>query len=112
MPRVGDVKATELFPELSDDINRRIAASETRIKYWVIMGILGNSIGLLTIALPLVFYLGQISTSFDSTVDEVKGIKQAAAGDGDWKRDQMVWRATAEQWMVTQGFIPPAGQIR
>lgn len=112
MPRVGDVKATELFPELSDDINRRITASETRIKYWVIMGILGNTVGLLAIALPLVFYLGQISTSFDSTVEQVAETRRLAVVDGDWKRDQMIWRATAEQWMIAQGFIPPAGQAK
>ena len=107
-----DVKAVDLFPELSEDIDRRISASEQRVKYWVIVGALANSVGLMAIAMPVIFYLGQISNQFESVLVEVKEAKQYAQMDVEHKREEMVWRITAEQWMISKGFIPPAGKSR
>lgn len=40
---IPQVRATDLFPELSDDIDRRIMHSETKIKLWVIGAVLANA---------------------------------------------------------------------
>lgn len=101
------VVATELFPELTGEIDRRVAASEQRIKYWVLFGVLTNLLAILGLLIPAVFYLGQLSRDASAALVTIQEQKAAAGKDDDWRRRREIWESTAEQWMTGQGFQPP-----
>lgn len=104
-----EVRATDLFPELSDEIDRRIMHSEQRIKYWVMGGIVANLLTLLVATIPMVFYLGQISRDVQTTVTTAGSSVVELKVRESWMRDRIIWEAAAEQWMESQGFkAPPA----
>lgn len=100
-----------LFPELNEDIDRRISHSEQRIKYWVIFGVLVNFVALTMAAVPAVFFMGQVSQSASTIAASVS--KQDTRFDGvqaEMTR-QFIWRNAANQWMGSKGFVPPPEAI-
>lgn len=105
----GEVKGTELFPDISDEIDRRIVHSEQRIKSWVMGGILANLMILACTAVPSVFYLGQMSQNISQLVSTVNENKAKIAESDDWKRKREIWESSVEQFLKPQGYDPPKG---
>ena len=101
----------ELFPDVSEEIDRRIKHSEQRIKYWVVGGIVVHMFTLLLALIPAVFYLGQISRDISEAskaVTEQKSELRAMTQEStSWRSERVIWESNAEQWMITKGFIPP-----
>lgn len=98
--------ATDLFPELSGDIDRRISHAEVRIKYWVMAGVLANLVALLGLAIPLTYYLGTLNAK--NAVATTDNVKQTERLDrhGQILQSEIVWQAYAESWMEQKGFKP------
>jgi hypothetical protein len=92
------LKATELFPELSDDMDRRIELSATKIKLWIIGGILANLVVAMGGAIPISYSLGQMTRSFEAAINKMQ--------DSTERIDDM------EDWARTQGYQPPRRESR
>jgi hypothetical protein len=105
------VKGVDLFPDLSDEIDRRIATSELRIKTWVMGGIVANLCTILVATVPMVFYLGQISRDIQTTVIATAANTGDIRATSQWTQDRMIWETSAQQWMMTKGFVPPARKV-
>jgi len=92
---------------LHEDMDRRILHSETRIKNWVIAGVLANLLVLIGIGAPLVYYLGSISAQSTMAITQLSETNNRLAIMDRWIRRHEVWDATVEAWMESQGYRPP-----
>lgn len=101
------VNLYELFPELSQDVDRRIAHAETRIKYWVVAGVLVNLVSLVIAAIPLVYYLGGVQAQTGSVAQTVQSTSTELQRRGDWMQDRELWEQSMESWAQQKGYIPP-----
>lgn len=90
------VRLEELYPEWSSEVDRRIAASEVRIKFWVVGGALVNFIVAIGAAIPMIFYMGQITTNINQWSIDLKSQTERLDTNADWVRDRMVWEARVE----------------
>lgn len=102
----------ELFPELSSDIDRRIVHSETRIKNWVIGGILANLIALIFAAIPLVYYLGQIQAQSSQALQTIQSTSAELERRRDWMLDRQLWEQSMESWAAQHGYVPSVRRDR
>jgi hypothetical protein len=103
------VAATELFPELSDEIDRRISHAETRIKFWVMAGIAVNLLVAVAAAIPLVFSMGQISRdiSVSTSTQQAQAIELVA--QRKWMADRQIWEVRVESALQNKGIdLSPA----
>lgn len=97
----------DAYPNLDEDIDRRIEHSEGRIKYWVIAGILVNVIALVGIGSPLVYYFGAMQAQSANTLQTIIATNQ--------KLDELELRMRREElhtqiidnWAAQKGFDPP-----
>lgn len=97
----------DLFPELSQDMDRRILHAETRIKYWVVAGVLMNLLIFLSAGLPLVYYLGQIQTQARAALDTIKTTTQVVNDRNKAIQRQELWEQSIESWAESKGYKPP-----
>lgn len=97
----------ELFPELSHDIDRRILHAETRIKYWVVGGILLNLFAILIPLVTLVYYLGGIQSQTSAALTSIQGQGAELQKRGDEDIDRRLWEQSIESWAVAKGYVPP-----
>lgn len=98
------VRFEELYPEWSGEVDRRIAASEIRIKFWVVGGTLMNFIVAVGAAVPLIFYMGSISASITQSSSDIKAQTTRLDTNADWVRDRMVWEARVESALEKQNI--------
>lgn len=103
----GPIKATELFPDLDEDMDRRILHSETRIKYWVIVGVLANVIMLIGLGAPLIYYLGTMQAQATAAIASINKSNEIQDRQERWIRDHEIRDASLEQWAQGQGYTPP-----
>lgn len=54
----------ELRQELRSDMDHKVLHSETRIKNWVMGGILANVLVIASFGFPAVYYMGQLQAQF------------------------------------------------
>lgn len=95
------------YPEYDRDITLRLVNSETRIKNWVITGVVSNLLLLLATGGPLVYYLGQLSAqntmvvqSTTATASQIEVIVK--------RMDRLEFEASSrESWMIERGYKPP-----
>lgn len=104
---LGPLNAFDVYPELSEEIDRRILHSETRIKYWVLGGVLANVATFALTAIPSVFYLGQLSTNLENATTLLSVQVQELQRIKEQQERRNSWEVAAEQWMIGQGFQPP-----
>ena len=98
------VRLEELYPEWSSEVDRRIAASEVRIKFWVVGGALVNFIVAVGAAIPMIFYMGQITTNIQQWSVDLKAQSTRLDTNADWVRDRMVWEARVESTLEKQNI--------
>lgn len=55
----------ELYPEISQEIDRRIQHSVTQVKYWVIAGVLGTLVTTIGFGIPAVYNLGRLTIQIE-----------------------------------------------
>ena len=91
-----EIRARDLFPELDEDIDRRILHSETRIKYWVVAGVIANLVTLLLGGIPMVYYLGQMSEKMNMALVSNKLTTDVLAQRGDWMKEREIWESQIE----------------
>lgn len=101
------IKATELFPDLDEDIDRRILHSETRIKYWVIVGVLVNVLAVIGLGAPLIYYLGTMQAQATAAIASLNKSDEVQDRQDRWIRDHEIRDASLEQWAQRQGYTPP-----
>ena len=106
------VRATDLFPELSSDIDRRIQHSETRIKFWIIGGVLANLLVAMAGALPIIYSLGQMTTQFDAALKTMTQLKDDGVDADTWREERLLWEFSVEQHLRRSGYIPPTATRR
>lgn len=89
------------------DVSQRILHSETRIKNWVIGGVLANLVVLIGIGAPMVYYLGQLSAQTQASSVVLNQVQ----GDVNRLKDlQNELRARQNAMMAhlrKEGFEPP-----
>lgn len=103
----SDVRGLELFPDMSEEIDRRIQHSEHRIKYWIVVGVLANLITLIGAAIPMVFFLGQMTSTASQALTTIQDQQSELDTMRIWREDRNLWESSAEQWMMSKGYIPP-----
>lgn len=101
------VHGVDLFPDISEEIDRRVVHSEHRIKYWIVVGILANLVTLILAAIPVVFYLGQMTTTATQALGTIRQQQVQLDAMRQWREDRIIWEISAEQWMKSKGFQPP-----
>lgn len=106
----AEVKVIDLYPDLGEEIDRRIRASEYRIKYWVIAGVMTQALVLATVMVPSVFYLGQISRDVAASTAQMNiqagQIKELSQRMDDRYRQRQVWEMSMQSWAQTKGYQP------
>lgn len=90
------VRGIDLFPDVSDEIDRRILHSEQRIKTWVLAGIATNLLVAILAAIPTIFYMGQISRDINQAIARQTEQQAQLVAQGKWMNDRMVWEARIE----------------
>ncbi len=98
------VAATDLFPELSDEMDRRIAHEGTRIKFWVMAGICVNLLVAVGAAIPLVFSMGQISRDISSSVSTQQAQAIELVAQRKWMADRQIWEVRVESALQNRGI--------
>lgn len=53
-------------------------------------------------AVPLIFYMGQITTSINQSSTDLKAQTSRLDTNADWVRDRMVWEARVESALEKQ----------
>lgn len=101
------MKASDLFPDIDEELDRRISFSELRIKNWIILGILGNIVTLVGAALPVIFYLGQMNATATQALDTIRQQQIQLDITREWRAERMLWESSTEQWMISKGYVPP-----
>lgn len=76
---------SDSYHDYDRDVSQRILHSETRIKNWVIGGVLANLVVLIGIGAPMVWYLGQLSAQ---TSNLISTMTQLTNDYTEIKRDQ------------------------
>ena len=98
------IRAEDLFPDWGTDVDRRIAASEARIKFWVLGGVITNLVVAIGAAIPLVFFFGQISRDIAQTVVAQQASVISAEETVKWRQERMVWEARVESILESKGI--------
>lgn len=98
------VNVFDLFPTLSEDIDRRISHAETRIKNWVMTGILVNLFTLLAVVGPSVYYLGKVSMTMESAIQAIHDVQVVQNRRGGWMLERTYWESRMEDWAVANGY--------
>lgn len=101
----------ESYEAYERDVTQRISHSETRIKYWVIAGVVANLLVLIGVGVPMVYYLGQMSAQATEVIASVAKTSMQLDKIEVTQRRQAVWQYAAEQWMQSQGFLPPPPHV-
>lgn len=104
------VRLEELYPEWSAEVDRRIAASEVRIKFWIVAGAMANFLVAVGAAIPLIFYMGQITQNIQQWSLDLKAQTERLDTNADWVRDRMVWEARVETALEKQNIHVRNGQ--
>lgn len=104
----GPIRANDIFPDLDEDIDRRIAYSEQRIKSWVLAGIAINLLLAISAAIPTIFYMGQISSNINQSLQTQRDQQIELAARAKWINDRMIWEAKMEAWMNQRDGRPNA----
>lgn len=96
------VRGIDVFPDISDEIDRRIIHAEQRIKTWVLGGIAANLLVAILAAIPTIFYMGQMSRDIAQTQQQIV-IALAALKDQDSRiQENTVWRARMEERLADE----------
>ncbi len=103
---VKPVLAMDLFPELSADVDRRIAAAESRIKNWVLVGVLANFFVIVGAAVPMIFYLGRITEQATQALSVIQASDVKVSNHEAWMRKRERWEVQVQSWMEGRGFKP------
>jgi hypothetical protein len=106
------VRLEELYPEWSTEVDRRIAASEVRIKFWVVGGALVNFVVAIGAAIPMIFYMGQITTNINQWSIDLKAQTARLDTNADWVRDRMVWEARVESALEKRDIHVEGDRVR
>ena len=106
------VRLEELYPEWSAEVDRRISASEIRIKFWVVGGALVNFIVAAGAAVPMIFYMGQISSNIAQSSADLKAQTIRIDTNAEWVRERMVWEARVESELEKRDIHVPRSPQR
>lgn len=95
----------DLFPDAitGEEVDRRIAHSEARIKFWVMVGVVSNLLAAVSVAVPAVFFIGQISQNVQQAATAMTQIQANQKANEDWVKDRMIWEARIEVALRTKG---------
>lgn len=97
------VRGSDLFPDVSDEIDRRIEHSEQRIKTWVLAGVAANLLVAIMAALPMIFYMGQISRDINQSISQQAALQARIDNDDKWRSERMIWEARVEAQLAQRG---------
>lgn len=88
-------------------LDREILHSETRIKFWVVAGVLANLVILIGIGAPLIYYLGTIQSQANSAMITIQATSVKVQDIEQRVNRHELWESAAESWMNQKGFVPP-----
>lgn len=98
------VRGIELFPDLSEEMDRRVQYAEQRLKSWILAGIAANLFIAITAAIPLIFYMGQVSRDISMAIQQSTMIEAELKQRRIWTQERMVWEARVEAELATRGI--------
>jgi hypothetical protein len=101
----GPIRGSELFPDVSDEIDRRIEHSEQRIKTWVLAGVAANLLVAIIAALPMIFYMGQISRDINQATIQQQALTQRLDKGEQWRNERMIWETRIEGRLYEKGIL-------
>jgi cell division protein ZapA (FtsZ GTPase activity inhibitor) len=91
------VRGIDIFPDVSDEIDRRIEHAEQRIKTWVLGGIAANLLVAILAAIPTIFYMGQMSRDISQTQTQVVTALASLKDMESRIQENTIWRARMEE---------------
>jgi hypothetical protein len=99
------VRGNDLFPDISDEIDRRIIHSEQRIKTWVLAGVAANLIVAIVAAIPTIFYMGQISRDINQAIVKQAEMQAQQSKVEAWANRRMIWETKVQGQLAAKGII-------
>jgi hypothetical protein len=90
------LRALDVFPDLSDELDRRIGHSETRIKYWVLVGVITNFLIALSAAIPVIWVSANIAADIRGAMSTQQAQAIELRAREKWMNDRMIWEARVE----------------
>lgn len=106
-PPEQNLRAIDLFPDLSEELDRRISHAETRVKYWVLVGVIVNFLVAVAAAVPVVYSSGQIAADIRTSLSTQQAQSVELAARAKWMEDRMIWEARVEAALEAQNIDLP-----
>lgn len=89
--------------DVCDEEAKAVEHVESRIKLWVVSGLVTNMLAMLMVTIPMIYYLGSISAQFERLARDSES--QAAV-----VRDLELWRQRVDAQAEYQGFADDRGK--
>ena len=102
----------DVYSAYDADVNRRIQHAETRIKYWVIGGVLANLLALVGLGAPLVYYLGTLNAQTTSAITTVATVNTNLSKMDDKLRELEFRQRSVMTYLKGKGFEPPVTDMQ
>jgi Tfp pilus assembly protein PilN len=100
-----EVRGLDLFPEMSDEIDRRDSHLEQRIKFWVMAGVAANLLVAILAAIPVIFYMGQVSRDVSQMQNQITMLTANIKEHEVRIQENTIWRARMEERNQDEGRI-------
>ena len=92
-----------LKADIERDIERKIDAAVTKMKFWVISAVLTQVAAML----PVIFFLGGIYTTNTAALDSIRKLQTVLEQRGAWMSERERFEQAVEQWAEPKGYVAP-----
>ena len=92
-----------LKADIERDIERKIDAAVTKMKFWVISAVLTQVAAML----PVIFFLGGIYSTNTAALDSIRKLQTVLEQRGVWMSERERFEQAVEQWAEPKGYVPP-----
>ena len=96
-----DLEALKI--DLHKQIDTKIDAAVTKMKFWVISAVLTQ----IAAMLPVIFFLGGIYSTNAAALDILEKQQSVLEQRGAWMNEREKWEQSVEGWAGPKGFVPP-----
>lgn len=92
----SDFRGIDLFPDVQEEIDRSVLHAEQRVKFWVMAGVAANLLVAILAAIPLIFYMGQVSRDISQQSQQITILTAQIKEHETRLQDMIIWRAEVE----------------
>ena len=92
-----------LKAEIDRQMDAKIDAAVTKMKFWVISAVLTQ----IAAMLPVIFFLGGIYSTNAAALSILEKQQGELERRGAWMNEREKWEQSVEGWAGPKGFVPP-----